>query len=270
MTPLQTYPQQPKPELPNPAALQATPQEHFAAAPREFHAVQPAAPAAPVAPPLPPRAISEILEPHAAAPRAAIAPELPPDHPLEPGTRPPARMSSPSERIAASENAISEIASAPKEPVSSSSFIAAARRAAQAAAAAPPPEKAGRSAKAAPKDKGGDKAKADDKNPSNITSKIRSLLVGASVVVIVLGTFKMAMTLLDSATAPSIPGSEISSEPPSAPLPAETAKPAAPAMPSIMPSMTSPTPIGRQSMSVPAPASSDGAASVVIPQAPAA
>ena len=138
--------QQPKPELPNPAALQANPQEHFAAAPREFHAAQPAAPAAP---PLPPRAISEILEPHAAAPRAAIAPELPPDHPLEPGTRPPARVSSPSERIAASENAISEIASGPKEPVSSSSFIAAARRAAQAAAAAPPPEKAGRSAKAA-------------------------------------------------------------------------------------------------------------------------
>ncbi|WP_210183112.1 hypothetical protein, partial [Bradyrhizobium valentinum] len=59
-------------------------------------------------PPLPPRAISEILEPHAAAPRTAIAPELPPDHPLEPGTRPPARVASPSERIAASESAISE------------------------------------------------------------------------------------------------------------------------------------------------------------------
>ncbi|WP_197423356.1 hypothetical protein, partial [Bradyrhizobium valentinum] len=74
-----------------------------------------------------------------------------------------------------------------KEPVSSSSFIAAARRAAQAAAAAPPPEKAGRSAaKAALKDKSGGKAKADDKIPSNISSKIRSLLVGASVVVIVL------------------------------------------------------------------------------------
>ena len=88
----------------------------FAAAPREFHAAQPGAP---TSPPLPPRAISEILEPHAAAaPRAPIAPELPPDHPLEPGTRPSVRMSSPSERIAASENAISEIASGPKEPVS--------------------------------------------------------------------------------------------------------------------------------------------------------
>ena len=142
-------------------------------------------------------------------------------------------MSSPSERIAASENAISEIASGPKEPVSSSSFIAAARRAAQAAAAAPPPEKAGRSAKAAPKDKGGDKAKADDKDASNISSKIRSLLVGASVVVIVLGTFKMAMTLLDTGSVLQLPMMEQSGEPAApaqAPAPAESStRPAMPA-----------------------------------------
>src|SRR5437762_2060067 len=215
-------PAPPKPELPNPAALQGHAQEHFDASPREFHAAQPAAP---VVPPLPPRAISEILEPHAALPRTAIAPELPPDHPLEPGTRPTVRMSSPSERIAASENAISEIASGSKEPVSSSSFIAAARRAAQAAAAASPPEKAGRSAaKAALKDKAGDKIKADDKNASNISSKIRSLLVGASVVVIVLGTFKMAMTLLDTGSVLQLPMMEQSSEPAApvhAPAPAE-------------------------------------------------
>ena len=67
MTPLQTWPQQSKPELPNPAALQSSPQEQFSAAPREFLAAQPAAPATP---PSPPRAISDILEPHAAAPRA--------------------------------------------------------------------------------------------------------------------------------------------------------------------------------------------------------
>jgi localization factor PodJL len=256
----------PKPELPNPAALQGLPQEHFAAAPREFHAAQPAAPAAP---PLPPRAISEILEPHAAAPRTAIAPELPPDHPLEPGTRPTARLSSPSERIAASENAISEIASAPKEPVSSSSFIAAARRAAQAAAAAPPPEKAGRSAKAAPKDKGGDKAKADDKNPSNISSKIRSLLVGASVVVIVLGTFKMAMTLLDTGSVLQLPMMEQPSEPAApaaqAPAPAESStRPAMPAAPG--PLMMSPTPVEKQSNNSSAPNTLDSAR-IVVPQA---
>lgn len=260
-----------KPELPNPAALQGHPQELFDAAPREFHAVQPAA--TPItAPPLPPRAISEILEPHAAAPRTAIAPELPPDHPLEPGTRPIARMSSPSERIAASESAISEIASGPKEPVSSSSFIAAARRAAQAAAAAPPPEKAGRSAKAAPRDKGGDKAKvgdkADDKNASNMSSRIRSLLVGASVVVIVLGTFKMAMTLLDTGsvlTQPMMESGEPAAPAP-APVPAETnATPATPAAPG--PLMMSPTPFEKQSNNSFAPNTLDSARIAVPPQA---
>jgi len=271
MTPLQTWPQQSKPELPNPAALQASPQEHFAAAPREFHAAQPVAPAAP---PLPPRAISEILEPHAAAPRTAIAPELPPDHPLEPGTRPPGRISSPSERIAASENAISEIAAGPKEPVNSSSFIAAARRAAQAAAAAPPPEKAGR-AKAAPKDKGADKAKAgdkaDDKTPSNISSKIRSLLVGASVVVIVLGTFKMAMTLLDTGSVLQLPATEHSSEPAApvhAPAPAESSTmPATPAAPAPAPLMISPTPVEKQSNNFSAPNTLDSTRTAVPPQA---
>jgi localization factor PodJL len=273
-TPLKTFPQQPsaqplapppKPELPNPAALQGNFQESFAAAPREFQA---ATPAEPVAPPLPPRAISEILEPHAAAPRTPIAPELPPDHPLEPGTRPSVRMSSPSERIAASENAISEIASAPKEPVSSSSFIAAARRAAQAAAAAPPPEKAGRSAKAAPKDKGGDRAKADDKNPSNISSKIRSLLVGASVVVIVLGTFKMAMTLLDTGSVLQLPMMEQPGEPAAPaqpPAPSESsARPAMPAAPA--PLMISPTPVEKQSNNSSAPNTLDSARIAVPPQ----
>ena len=255
---------QPKPELPNPAALQGNFQEHFAAAPREFHAAQPSPP--PFAAPLPPRAISEILEPHAAtAPRTTIAPELPPDHPLEPGTRPTARMSSPSERIAASESAISEIAKGPKELVSSSSFIAAARRAAQAAAAAPPAEKAGRStAKAAPKDKGGDKIKTDDKNPSNITSKIRSLLVGASVVVIVLGAFKTAMTLLDTPQMPPMENSNEQAAP--APAPAENGtKPATPSP--AGPSMISPTPVEKQSNHSSAPNTLDSARLAMPPQA---
>jgi localization factor PodJL len=271
-TPLKTFPQQTKPELPNPAALQGHASETFAAAPRDFHAVQP--PAVPAAPPPPPRAISEILEPHAAAPRTAIAPDLPPDHPLEPGTRPPPRMSSPSERIAASENAISEIAAAPKEPVSSSSFIAAARRAAQAAAAAPPPEKPGRAAKAAPKDKGGDKTKAtaDDKNSSNITSKIRSLLVGASVVVIVLGTFKMAMTLLDTGSVLRLPMMEQPSEPAPAaqsPVPSETnARPAMAPAQTPAPMMISPTPVEKQSNNTAAPNTLDSALIAPPPQAP--
>ena len=246
-----------KPELTNPAAAQAT----FSAAPREFHAASPAPPPAPVTPPVPPRAISEILEPHAAPARAAIAPELPPDHPLEPGTRPSGRGATPSERIAASESAISEIPAAPKGPVSSSSFIAAARRAAQ-AAAAQPSEKAGRAAKAA----SGDPAKG--KEGSTITSKIRSLLVGASVVVIVLGSFRMAMNLLDGggSTPPSPIESSVRAPQMLAPVEGGT-RPAVPEQ--VTPSMTSPTPIGRQSLNNSTPTTSDPAASVEIPHAPA-
>lgn len=260
----------PKPELPNPAAAQGA-QAAFVAAPREFHAAA-AAPASPppvpqATPPLPPRAISEILEPHTVPARAALAPELPPDHPLEPGTRPGGRVATPSERIAASESAISGIPTPPKEPVSSSSFIAAARRAAQAAAAQP--EKTGRAAKA-----GADRSKDKGKDGgSTITSKIRSLLVGASVVVIVLGTFKMAMTLLDGGNPPTPQAMDnTSSEPaPLAPPPPVETKPAAPEQ--ITPSMTSPTPIGRQSQNnaAPAPAAIPASsASVEIPTAPAA
>jgi localization factor PodJL len=251
---------QPKPELPNPAAAQAA----FAAAPRDFHSSAPAN--VPAIPPMPPLAISEILEPHAAkaAARPVIAPELAPDHPLEPGTRPGGRVPSPSERIAASEDAISEIPAAPRQPVSSSSFIAAARRAAQAAAAAPPPEKAGRGAKGAAGDTG-----KDGKEPSTVASKIRAVLVAASVVVIVLGTFKMAMSLLDSGSgAPSVPSAEISAEPPqpAAKPPADGSdKTVSPDQ--LTPSMTSPTPLGRQSFNNMTPPP-DPATAVDAPQGP--
>jgi len=250
--PPQIFAPQPRPELPNPASAQ----EHFAAAPREFHAAEPQ------------RSINEILEPHAAAPRAALASDLPHDHPLEPGTRPGARVPTPTERIAASENVISEISKGPKEPVSSSSFIAAARRAAQAAQAAaamPANQKAARGASIiqSKKQAKASVANKDGKEGSTITSKIRSLLVGASVVVIVLGTFKMAMTLLDTGAAPQIPPMESSSEQ-TAPeaSPADSgAQPAAPAM-------TSPTPMGRQSNNDFAP-NTLNSATVTIPQADA-
>jgi localization factor PodJL len=272
---------QPKPELPNPAAAQgyfaAAPRE-FQAAPRDFEAALPefeAAPRAFEAAPRrleaapaemsTPRAISEILEPHS-APRMAIQPALPHDHPLEPGTRPTTgRTASPSERIAASESAISEIPASSPEPASTSSFIAAARRAAQAAqAAASANDKPARGTVKQP-------AGGKPKEPSTITSKIRSLLVGASVVVIVLGTFKLAMMLLDGGSAPQLPPIESSSsgEPPAARPPVdESAKPAKPDAPP--PSMISPTPLGRQSLNAPAPSSLEATASVEIPQTPSA
>ncbi len=255
---------QPKPELPNPAASQIP---HFAAAPRNFHAAESVAPpplAASAPPAPPPLAISEILVP-AAAPRPSPspAPDLPPDHPLEPGTRPGSRVASPSERIAASESAISEIPAAPKEPVSSSSFIAAARRAAQ-AAAAQPVDKKGKPIKA---DNARD-TKDGGKSSSTISTRIRSLLVGASVVVIVLGTFKMAMNLLDIGNFAQIPGLERSADQPAAPPSADNgAKAPAPEQFVPAPSMTSPTPIGRQSQNSAAPAASDANTTVEIPQA---
>ena len=252
--PRAAMPPQARPEMPNPAAAQ----EHFVTAPREFHAAPAPMPAAAT---LAPKAISEILGPHTAPPRAAIEPDLPPDHPLEPGTRPSARLASPSERIAASESVINEIAATTREQASTSNFIAAARRAAQAAAAAPANDKAARG----PIKVARDKTKDGSKEPSTITSKIRSLLVGASVVVIVLGTFKMAMTLLDSGGVPPLPAMENSSEPAPAQPPADDGvKPAMPAP--AMPSMTSPTPIGRQSLNSATPDASDGTASVPIPQ----
>jgi localization factor PodJL len=260
-------PAQPKPELPNPVATE----QHFASAPREFHAAEPPAPAsvpAPaLAPAMPPRAISEILEPHT---RAAIEPGLPPDHPLEPGTRPAGRTATPSERIAASETVISEIPASAREPTNASSFIAAARRAAQAAQAqaandkAPRPPKAAKIAKLA-KVAAGNKAAAGDaaKEPSTITSKIRSLLVGASVVVIVLGTFKMAMTLLDSGNPPQMPAMEDSSPAPAQSPTEQSVKPVNPA-PAAAPS---PVP-GKQSLN--AADTFDTTASVPIPSTPAA
>ena len=243
-------PPQPRPELPNPAASQ------FVAAPRQFGA-PPAEPAATTIP----KTISDILDPHGMSDaraaftpaaetrvqpsRAVIDPELPPDHPLEPGTRPHGRIASPSERIAASENAISEISSSAREPASTSNFIAAARRAAQAAAAAPAGNKASRGRP--------DPGQAGPAQASTgLSSKIRAFLVAASVVVIVLSSFKMAMTLLEGGSPPPLP-KEVSSEAaPLAPAAAESeSKPATPAP--VLPSLTSPTPFGQQPLTAPAP-----------------
>lgn len=284
LKPDQYRPEGYRPELPNPAAEEPAArgggagagQSMFAAAPREFHAAEPAAASPPPMPPIPPKAIADILEPHAAR-APALAPDLPPDHPLEPGTRPGGRIASPAERIAASESAISEIPAGKREPVSTSSFIAAARRAAQAAAAAQPADgkkaTAEKAKKDKPKEKEKPKAKAKaapsadgEEGASTLGSKIRSLLVGASVVVIVLGTFKLAMSLLDSgSTPPPAPGIESPAEPSQAqPSAMPSAKPATPDQ--VTPSMTSPTPIDRQSFNRGMPSEAETVAMLAIPQ----
>lgn len=284
--PMQPAPMQPamaappRPQMPNPVKPQAAgpsqievrpPQAHFDAAPRDFAATaisHEPAPSFQV-----PKAISDILDPkpkpvappvtaeRPSSPRPTVDPQLPPDHPLEPGTRPQGRGGSPSERIAASEDAISEIAGVAPEQASASSFIAAARRAAQAAAATGEKPKGAKAPKAAPQLEG-------DKAPSTFGSKIRSLLVGASVVVIVLGSFKMAMTLLDG-DGSQPPMAEASHSQPlylDAPKVNEL-QPQAPAS-----SIGAPTPapsIGKQSLIAPQPAPEAAPApqSAPVPQA---
>jgi localization factor PodJL len=242
----------PRPELPNPAAAA------FVAAPRQFgEAAASLAKTISDAPdsratPEPRAAALPSDEPRPQPSRVAINPELPPDHPLEPGTRPHGRVASPSERIAASEQAISEISLSSRDQPNPSNFIAAARRAAQAAAAAAPAgDKAERGTKP-----GATKTR-PPKLPSTVTSKIRSLLVAASVVVIVLGSFKLAMTLLDGGSVlPSLTENSSQASPPVPPPAEDEARPPTPAPAPVLPSMTSPTPIGRQSMSAPAPSNS--------------
>jgi localization factor PodJL len=208
-------------------------------------------------PPSPaPRAISDTLasrappapiatqppSPRIAAPPVTVGRDLPPDTPLEPGTTPPNRKLSPSERVAASESAIGDISpSAPQASSGSASFIAAARRAAQAAAAAAPTaDKPNRAT-------GTTESLRAMAKSSSISSKIRSLLVGASVVVIVLGSVKMAMTLLDAGARKPVAARSTTAAP--------ATGSASRANPATTPLITSPTPIDRQSANMPAPGS---------------
>ncbi|MEW6639317.1 MAG: hypothetical protein AB1586_02345 [Pseudomonadota bacterium] len=283
----------PRPELPNPAALQVTahrPAPTPGPAPQAVQEILSAA-AHPERPATPAAAPQGSPAAQAARP---IDPDLPPDFPLEPGTRPQERAAppvTPSQRIAASENVLSEIPSAAREAASTSSFIAAARRAAQAAATP---------AKDKPKDKAKDKpgrvaaldnaARATQaaKGETKISSRIRSLLVGASVVVIVLSGFRMAMNMFDGGGHDAPPAAAVDKP---ADKPLEKSSDATPpvlfdpnraqqqpqlTLPSMTsPSMTSPTPINRQASSMapvapaaapaPAPAAPDGNA----PAAPA-
>lgn len=263
----------PRPEMPNPAAAQAP----LARMPVATAMAEPPLARAPDIAQSPLRTEQTAAAPPPASvrppplPRSPIDPSLPPDHPLEPGTRvPPARVgSSPSERIAASEVVLSEISGNPQAPVSSTNFIQAARRAAQAAAAAQPPAAApGTKANrvTALNDAARTAAKAAANSESGISSKIRALLVGASVVVIVLGTVKMGMNLLngrDSANS-SLPAESSVTTP--APPPAGDSGPRSDAAP-VMPSITSPTPLERQSMTAPPPAVATPAATPFEPVA---
>lgn len=119
--------------------------------------------------------------------RNPIDPNLPPDFPLEPGSgtpraRPPA---SAAERIAASEAALGSAKPGGANHPGQTNFIAAARRAAQAAAAAAPEE---------PAEKSDDASGTQGKS---ITRKVRSLFVGASAIILIAASARVAIDMLD-------------------------------------------------------------------------
>jgi localization factor PodJL len=211
---------------------------------------QPAYPAPAVAPAAA-RSAERNPAPAAAHEHRPIDPSLPPDHPLEPGAARARTGNSPGDRIAASEAALAAIKPPTvPEPPSKSNFIAAARRAAQAANS----DSAVRSDKAAPAPATGKAAQG--KAAGGWGSRVRSVLVAVSVVLIVLGSLHLVASLFglgDDATDGSRP-QETQSPPkgdgPSIAPETRSMSPEDPSAPgAVAPAATAP---GRQSLIVPA------------------
>lgn len=201
------------PMLPNPVRTQAapTPAAEPRPAPRAGNVPQEtlvpaftdeARPAAPAA------------QRPASAPRAPIDPNLPPDHPLEPGMRPQDVQAAAADRAAASEAILKDTPTSGHESATKANFIAAARRAAQQAAAAPATPKPGRVAQLAEKFKPAPAqpvpavAAAATATPAQsvFSSKLKVLLVGASIaVIIVLGGLRIVMNVIGESDTAKVP-----------------------------------------------------------------
>jgi len=219
-----------------PAAPAAPAASSAPAAPRPTPAAKPAAPAAPTATaaPVPPAAPS-------AQARAPIDSALPPDAPLEPGSSPRrVRVAADAiDRIAASEAVNSAVGvagakSAEAAPAARGSFVAAARRAAQAVAH--------HQADGAPAGKVGfDRPRRGSNLIQKLRPRIKSLVVGISVVMLVLGALRLALDLFYNPD-PSPPGPPVGELQP-APARAPTATddlvtPVMPAPPAGVPPVT--------------------------------
>ncbi len=189
------------------------------------------------------------------AQRQPIDPNLPPDFPLEPGG---ARNRA--EAIAASDIGLGHDAAPPAEGSGQSNFIAAARRAAQAAAAATNEKPSRVTALTEAARNAAAKATArvtaagtEATDTSAKPSRVRSILVGLSVVVIVIGAFKIALTFLDGGDHPPAQTIEKSAAPTSImPLPAAPAPAPKAEIPASVPLLTSPTAVERHSFVAPA------------------
>jgi localization factor PodJL len=150
-----------------------------------------------------------------------IDPSLPPDHPLEPGyTGRPRAAQSPVDRVAAAEGPARPSSGA--DAAGRADFIAAARRAAQAAA---------QTASNADNDPGHERGEKHSIG-ERLSDKMRSLLVGSSVVAVTLGAFHVATVMVGT--------------PDGAPQPAKVAEVPAKHSPAkkFAARLTDPTPIG--------------------------
>jgi localization factor PodJL len=193
------FPQMPA-DMPRMSAPVAEPRPEPRSMPKPAGDLRPSAADAPktsTAPAPTPQAALPKPAPSSLRERHAIDPSLPPDFPLEPGSgtpraRPPA---SAAERIAASEAALGDAKPGGANHPGQTNFIAAARRAAQAAAAAAPEISAERP------------AEASEDSGKSISRKVRALFVGASALVLIAASARVAIDLFDIGT-PSV--SEVS------------------------------------------------------------
>jgi localization factor PodJL len=214
------------------AELAAASQLRFDASPKAASSQSPAKPAVPE--------------------RHAIISDLPPDAPLEPGSvgRRVRTVANAIDRIAASEAANAAGSGAAKPAAAAparANFVAAARRAAQAVASAQADSPAARTERAAP----------DAKGQSRIATlkqkfgpRVKSLIFGISVTMLVLGTLRLALDLFyNPAPPPSAQPSRLD----------DAVPPASPADPTILPEPQSPP--------VDAPRTGKGAALVPPPSA---
>ncbi len=129
--------------------------------------------------------------------RVAASPSINSDQPLEPGSGRPPLHANAAARVAASEAALGSAAPAP-EPGGKSNFIAAARRAAQAAQQAPGPraKPAAQAAVPPPRPEQFDDV-ASPSQPEKLAKRVKSLLIAASIIAIVVGGAETGRNILN-------------------------------------------------------------------------
>ena len=246
---------QPQPQMPPQAPPQAAPQPQQraprpqAAAPQQAPQ-QPAATSKPLPQRLPPAA------------RLPINPDLPPDQPLEPGTAPPRFQANAAARIAASEAALGGAHAQPNGPAGKSGFIAAARRAAQAAIETATPRMPQFDAA----------TEADDSERptlrASVMKRVKSLLIAASIVAIVIGMVQIGGSLFKFGSA-NTAKEQSAQSPNAAPVAdadnadadertatetepqASSDQPALPLSPPVLPGLTPPAPGGNSPAAAP-------------------